>query len=160
MTCSKYNFNITTKLYNSINRGAGLICTFELIITQTSSNELHSILHHEPSHIAVFEGFHRCEQGFAVNTTYFFSWESDGGLEKGPLMLVVLINLYLLSSRWHTCQLSLFNRDSPYFDPRKSRKKEQFYHMSLFLQKSVCSNVRKFRNVPVFEDFSPICPYF
>ena len=31
--------------------------------------------------------------------------------------------------------------------------------MSLFVQKSVVM-YRKFRNVPIIEDFSPICPYF
>ena len=68
---------------------------------------------------------------------------------------------WLNISRMHTCQLSLFNRDCPYFDPRRSRKKEQFYHMSLCLQKSACSNVdRKFRNVPIFEDFFTLCPDF
>ena len=41
----------------------------------------------------------------------------------------------------HTCQLFLFNRNCPYFDPRKREKKEWFYHVFLFLQKSACSNV-------------------
>ena len=51
------------------------------------------------------------------------------------------VSFQSVKCRTCNCQLSLFNRDCPYFDPRKSRKMEQFYHMSLFLQKSVCSNV-------------------
>ena len=52
----------------------------------------------------------------------------------------------------HTGQLSLFDRDCPYFDPKK--EKERFYHVTLFMQISVCSiNVsRKFRKVPIFLD--------
>ena len=52
-----------------------------------------------------------CERGFAV-TQCIFSWESDGGPEKGPLMLDVSISLYLSYSGllsnfciWHVCAL-------------------------------------------------------
>ena len=76
--------------------------------------------------------------------------------KKGCCSPIIKRNLLKL----YTCQLSLLKRDCPYFDPRKCRKKEQFSHMSLFLQKSICSNIRNFRNVPIVEDFSPICPYF
>ena len=36
-----------------------------------------------------------------------------------------------------------------------------FYHVSLFLQKSVSNNISsKFRNIPIFKDFLSICSYF
>ena len=41
----------------------------------------------------------KCERWFVV-TPCNLSWESDGGTEKGPLMLHVLISLSLLSTGW------------------------------------------------------------
>ena len=49
--------------------------------------------------LVVFEGFRgedECEREFTV-TPCILSWESDGGLKKGPLMLNVLTSLYLYS---------------------------------------------------------------
>ena len=61
--------------------------------------------------------------------------------------------------RPHTCQRSLFNRNCPYFDPRKRKKKERFYHVFLFLQISACSNVYEIQECSYFKDIPPICPY-
>ena len=53
-----------------------------------------------------------------------------------------------------TCQLSLFKRDCPYFDPNKARKKSDFTMCPYF-----------FKNLSVvfnkcIGDFPAICPYF
>ena len=65
----------------------------------------------------------------------------------------MLENLFLVFP-WgyfhHTCQLSLFNRNCPYFDPRKRVKTELFDHVFLFLQKSVYSNVYEIQECPYF----------
>ena len=39
-------------------------------------------------------------------------------------------------------------------------RKEQFYSVFLFLQNLPVVMYRKFRNVPIFKDIPPICPYF
>ena len=48
-----------------------------------------------------------------------------------------------------------------FFYPRKSRKKERFYHSVPYLCKNLSVVLyRIFRNVPILKDFPPICPYF
>ena len=71
----------------------------------------------------------RKNKGMTIGHFYFNS------LVFSSLQTITLVP-YL---KMHTCQLSLFNRDCPYFDPRKRVKKELFDDVSLFLQKSVYS---------------------
>ena len=62
----------------------------------------------------------------------------------------------------HTCQLSLFKRGSPYFDPRKIFEKK----ISIFIRfPYFCKNLpvvmyRKLGNVLIFKDNFTICPYW
>ena len=60
----------------------------------------------------------------------------------------------------HTCKLSIFYRDCPFFDPRKREKKKQFYQVSLISWKSACTVVmhRKLRKVHIFKDIPPYVP--
>ena len=86
-----------------------------------------------------------------------------------PAHVFVLLNLCANSKfvcrvltcicRTHTCQLFLFNRNCPYFDPRKWRKKSDFIMCSYFCKYLPVVLYRIFRNVPIFKDIPPICPY-
>ena len=54
----------------------------------------------------------------------------------------------------HTCQLSLFNREE------KVGKRSNFTICPYFCKNLSVVMYRNFRNVPIFMDFPPICPYF
>ena len=75
----------------------------------------------------------------------------------------ITINKYTFVLQWflHTCQLSLFNRNCPYFDPRKRVKKKSYLTMCPYFCKNLSLVMyRKFRNVPIFKIFLPFVPYF
>ena len=58
--------------------------------------------------------------------------------------------------QWHTCQLFLFDRNCPYFDPRKKGEKRVILScVPIFCKNLPVVMYRKFRNVR-----PPICPYF
>ena len=62
------------------------------------------------------------------------------------------------SSQMHTCQLFLFNRNCPYFDPRKGRKKSDFIMCSYFGKNLpvVIGNSGMFLFLKIFLPFVPI----
>ena len=60
-----------------------------------------------------------------------------------------------------TCQLSLFDRDSPYFDPQKGEGRAILPCVPIFAKKNLSIVMyRKFRNVSVLFFSPPISPYF
>ena len=77
--------------------------------------------------------------------------------------LWLFVTLWYFCKMWnvlhHTCQQSLFNRDSPYFEPPKGGwGKSNITKCPYFCKNLSIVMYRKFRNVPIL--FSPpICPY-
>ena len=63
----------------------------------------------------------------------------------------------------HTCILancSYYIGTVPFLTQKKGRKKSDFIMCSYFCKNLPVVMYRKFRNVPIFKDIPPICPYF